>query len=159
VGAGHACARPTATFRAADAAFADRYEAQQQYAPHLQTVTVALDGGWRVYSSGPGMAHRACWWAASWACAARHATLVVDPVMPPALHGMTAQLPLAGCMLEVVYHLGPQGCGPIWLELDGTPLPFVHGANPYRSGAAEVDMAVLRARLTGPVHTLVVQTL
>jgi cellobiose phosphorylase len=144
-------------FSSSDAAFADRYEAQQHYA-RIFSGEVALDGGWRVYSSGPGIAIGLI--VGSFLGLRREArTLVVDPVMPPALHGMTAQLPLAGCMLEVVYHLGPQGCGPIWLELDGTPLPFVHGANPYRSGAAEVDMAVLRARLTGPVHTLVVQTL
>jgi cellobiose phosphorylase len=144
-------------FSSSDAAFADRYDAQEHYG-RIHTGEVALDGGWRVYSSGPGIAIGLI--VGSFLGIRREArTLVVDPVMPSALHGLTAQVPLGGCMLTVVYHLGPQGCGPTWLELDGTPLPFVRGANPYRCGAAEVDMAALRARLTGPAHTLVVQTL
>jgi cellobiose phosphorylase len=144
-------------FSSSDAAFADRYDAQEHYA-RIHSGEVALDGGWRVYSSGPGIAIGLI--VGSFLGLRRQARcLVVDPVMPAALHGLTAQLPLGDCMLHVVYHLGPQGCGPMWLELDGTPLPFVRGTNPYRTGAAEVDMVALRARLTGPTHTLVVQTL
>jgi cellobiose phosphorylase len=144
-------------FSSSDAAFADRYDAQEHYG-RIHTGEVALDGGWRVYSSGPGIAIGLI--VGSFLGIRREALkLVVDPVMPAALHGMTAQVPLGACVLSVVYHLGPQGCGPVGLQLDGTPLPFERGANPYRTGAAEVDMVALRARLTGPAHTLLVQTL
>ena len=42
-------------YSSSDAAFADRWQAQQGY-ERVRTGTVALDGGWRVYSSGPGLA-------------------------------------------------------------------------------------------------------
>jgi hypothetical protein len=42
-------------FSSSDAAFADRYDAQEHYA-RVASGEVPLDGGWRVYSSGPGIA-------------------------------------------------------------------------------------------------------
>ena len=52
--------------------------------------------------------------------------------------------------MQIDYHPGTQGCGPVWLELDGVPLPFTRGANPYRCGAAEIDREALRLRLAVP---------
>src|SRR5262249_3649790 len=53
---------PTATLRQAncyysssDAAFADRYQADDEYG-RVRDNSIALDGGWRVYSSGAGIA-------------------------------------------------------------------------------------------------------
>jgi cellobiose phosphorylase len=46
-----------AYFSSSDAAFADRYEASAQWA-RMRDGTVALDGGWRVYSSGAGIFSR-----------------------------------------------------------------------------------------------------
>ncbi len=41
-------------FSSSDAAFNDRYEAQADWAK-LRSGEVAVDGGWRIYSSGPGI--------------------------------------------------------------------------------------------------------
>lgn len=43
-----------AYFSSSDAAFADRYEATDAWA-RVRAGTVAVEGGWRVYSSGPGL--------------------------------------------------------------------------------------------------------
>jgi cellobiose phosphorylase len=43
-----------AYFSSSDAAFADRYEASAQW-PRVKAGEVAVDGGWRIYSSGPGL--------------------------------------------------------------------------------------------------------
>jgi cellobiose phosphorylase len=43
-----------AYFSSSDAAFADRYEASDEWA-RIRSGTVAIDGGWRIYSSGPGL--------------------------------------------------------------------------------------------------------
>jgi cellobiose phosphorylase len=47
-----------AYFSSSDAAFADRYEADAQW-DRVKAGTMAVDGGWRVYSSGPGLFTRA----------------------------------------------------------------------------------------------------
>ena len=43
-----------AYFSSSDAAFADRYHASGDWA-RVKAETIAVDGGWRVYSSGPGL--------------------------------------------------------------------------------------------------------
>jgi cellobiose phosphorylase len=41
-------------FSSSDAAFPDRYRASAEWA-RVRDGTVAADGGWRIYSSGPGL--------------------------------------------------------------------------------------------------------
>ena len=43
-----------ACFSSSDAAFPDRYEASALW-PRVKAGTIAVEGGWRVYSSGPGL--------------------------------------------------------------------------------------------------------
>jgi cellobiose phosphorylase len=43
-----------AYFSSSDAAFRDRYEADAEW-PRVKAGTIAVDGGWRIYSSGPGL--------------------------------------------------------------------------------------------------------
>jgi 1,2-beta-oligoglucan phosphorylase len=43
-----------AYFSSSDAGFQDRYQASEEWA-RVRANTVAVDGGWRVYSSGPGL--------------------------------------------------------------------------------------------------------
>ena len=43
-----------AYFSSSDAAFRDRYQANAEW-ERVRTGTVGVDGGWRIYSSGPGL--------------------------------------------------------------------------------------------------------
>jgi cellobiose phosphorylase len=43
-----------AYFSSSDAAFPDRYRASAEW-PRVKAGTIAVDGGWRIYSSGPGL--------------------------------------------------------------------------------------------------------
>jgi 1,2-beta-oligoglucan phosphorylase len=43
-----------AYFSSSDAAFADRYEASSEWS-RVRDATIAVEGGWRIYSSGPGL--------------------------------------------------------------------------------------------------------
>jgi cellobiose phosphorylase len=107
---------------------------------------VALDGGWRVYSSGAGIAlslivrrflglsieaQAICW----------------DPVMPAALNGLRVQLSLLGKCVAVVYEIKGAGCGVNAITVNDQPISLSHDANPYRKGAARVDLASFASRL------------
>jgi cellobiose phosphorylase len=141
-------------FSSSDAAFSDRYEAGRNYG-RVAAGSVALNGGWRIYSSGPGIAIGLV--VGSLLGVRRgKSVLIVDPVMPPALDGLRARLPICGQSVDVLYRVGTTGCGPVRLELNGSQLPFTRGANPYRNGAAEVSMAVFASRLTANANLLVV---
>jgi CRISPR-associated protein Csx3 len=143
---------PTATLRqsncyysSSDAAFADRYEARQEY-ERVRTGSIALDGGWRVYSSGAGIAlglimrrflgvtHDA-------------AELRLDPVMPVELNGLRARTLVLEQPTEIHYGLTGRGCGVDRIELNGVGLRFTTEPNQHRRGAARVDLAEVRKSL------------
>ena len=145
---------PSATLRqsncytsSSDAAFADRYQAAAEYA-RVRQGTIALDGGWRVYSSGAGILY---------ALVVRHLfglrlesdALLIDPVLPAALDGLRLNVVLLHNHLEVVYRVQGAGCGVTALQLDGRPLAFVEEAHPYRRGAARVPLGDLSAARAG----------
>jgi cellobiose phosphorylase len=152
---------PAATLRQAncyysssDAAFKDRYEAFSEY-DRVKKGEVPLDGGWRVYSSGPGIWTRLmiqCFlgWRPD------HSTLVVDPVIPKSLDGLRVELEWEGHAVEITYRIQGRGCGPKTIRLNGADLPFVRGKNPYRTGAAEIPIAAARDRLTSGTNRMMV---
>jgi cellobiose phosphorylase len=152
---------PTATPRQAncyysssDAAFADRYQARAEYA-RVRDGTIPLDGGWRVYSSGAGIALALTlrrFLGLTWDADA----LCIDPVMPSALNGMRVVTSLRGHQLNVTYRVGAAGCGVNAVALNGEQLPFACAANPHRRGAARVPAAAFLERLTRSPSSLTI---
>ena len=141
-------------YSSSDAAFADRYVAFAEY-DKVKKGEVPLDGGWRVYSSGAGIGVRLimqCFLGVRQG----KSLLVVDPVIPKTLDGLRVELALAGCMVEVSYRIQGAGCGPTAVNLNGADLPFTHGSNPYRTGAAEIPMAAFREYLIEGTNRLTV---
>ena len=150
---------PSATLRQAncyysssDAAFEDRYQASEEY-DRIAHGTIALDGGWRVYSSGAGIAlgltlRRFL----GLSCEARE--LRVDPVMPPALDGLRVSTTLRGRPMEVRYTVGSAGCGVTQVSLNDQPLSLTHEANPHRRGAALVSLAAILQHLRDQQNVL-----
>lgn len=121
-------------YSSSDAAFADRYEAQAHYGRALAG-EVALDGGWRIYSSGPGIALGLVI-SSLLGLRLAHDTLVIDPVMLPALDGLAVQLTLADLRFELTYRVGPRGHG-VERVLDeaGQEMPASRRPHAYRMGA------------------------
>lgn len=131
-------------YSSSDAAFADRYEALNNY-DRVKSGAVALEGGWRVYSSGAGISVRLilqCFLGIR----LEKSTIVLDPVIPPALDGLKATLRIAGSLVEITYHIKGRGCGIVAVEWNGTPLEFTREANPYRSGAVRIAMDAITGR-------------
>ncbi|HWN69799.1 MAG TPA: hypothetical protein VNM90_19290 [Haliangium sp.] len=153
---------PSATLRQAncyysssDAAFADRYEASSDY-ERVRDGAIELDGGWRVYSSGAGIAlgliiRRFL------GLDVEADALSVDPVMPAALDGLRVNTALCGHSLEITYRIGSAGCGVSAITLNGAALPFTSRANPHRRGAAVVPMAAVKERLAAERGTMTIE--
>ena len=152
---------PSATLRQAncyysssDAAFSDRYEAFEEY-EKVQGGEVALEGGWRVYSSGAGIGVRLimqCFLGLRQESGA----LLVDPVIPVALDGLKVEMTLAGRPVEVVYQIRDRGCGPVSINLNGVNLDFTREPNAYRPGAARISMASWEGCLEGDHDILII---
>ena len=141
-------------FSSSDAAFADRYDAFENY-DKVNRGEVPLEGGWRVYSSGAGIASRLivqCFLGLRVELDA----LVIDPVISPALDGMDAAIELAGRAFKLSYRVAEKGCGPLRIQLDGEEIPFTRETNPYRTGAARIPMNTLPDGKSGAALELVV---
>jgi hypothetical protein len=91
-----------------DAAFMDRYLAEYE---KVKTGEIPLEGGWRVYSSGAGIALRLIHECLI-GLRRRKSALFLDPVIPKALDGLRADLDLVGKQVSVVYRSEKLGCGP-----------------------------------------------
>jgi cellobiose phosphorylase len=135
---------PTATLRQAncyysssDAAFADRHEASADY-ERVRRGEIGLDGGWRIYSSGAGIAISLLV-RRFLGVQQEYDGLVIDPVMPPTLNGLRAALTLYGQPVEVAYEVHAPGCGVTSVEVNGAIQKLVYEPNPYRRGGARMS--------------------
>ena len=153
---------PSATLRQAncyysssDAAFEDRYQASAEY-ERVARGAIALDGGWRVYSSGSGIAL---------GLIVRHflglsseaAAVSIDPVIPPDLDGLRVQTALLGRPIEVQYLVRASGRGVTSIVVNGEAMPYTTRANPHRRGAALVANSALMSRLSAKGNVLVIE--
>ena len=139
-------------YSSSDAAYSDRYAAHADYA-RVAAGTVKLDGGWRIYSSGPGIAL---------SLVIQHLlglrleadALLIDPVMPSHLAGLRAEVRLADFTLDLSYEPGPQGAGVVALhDGQGQALPFSRRSHPYRQGPAAIARPAAGERLRLHVTT------
>lgn len=132
-------------YSSSDAAFKDRHQASAEY-DRVARGEIKLEGGWRVYSSGAGIAL---------GLITRHflglnheaGSLLIDPVIPCALDGLTVQTMLLGRTMTLVYQIGSAGCGVEEISLNGQPLSFSQDANPHRRGGARVSLEAVTSKL------------
>ncbi|GAB2594814.1 hypothetical protein GCM10027034_30150 [Ramlibacter solisilvae] len=125
-----------------DADFADRAEAAASY-DAVRTGAVDVEGGWRVYSSGAGIAVRLVR-ECLLGLRLQRSALCIDPVLPRALDGLVARVQLQGRAVTVRYRVGALGHGPKALACNGQPLAIEREPHPYRTGGALVPMDVLQ---------------
>lgn len=153
---------PSATLRQAncyysssDAAFDDRYQASAEY-ERVARGTVPLDGGWRVYSSGAGIALGLI--VRRFLGLNREAdAITIDPVIPSALSGLRAETKLLGRPFEVSYEIGDAGHGVSAATLNGIVLPLTYDANPHRRGAARIKLVSVQERLKSERNVLTIE--
>jgi cellobiose phosphorylase len=150
---------PKATLRQAncyysssDAAFEDRYQASEEY-QRIGRGSIALDGGWRVYSSGAGIALGLIL-RRFLGVSPEARRIRVDPVIPATLNGLRVESTLLGQAVELNYRIKGAGCGVTAITLNGTALSFDTESNPHRRGAALVDRAAFERAMKAQGNVL-----
>ncbi|MGO4597234.1 GH36-type glycosyl hydrolase domain-containing protein [Terrabacter sp. 2RAF25] len=151
-------ARPRQTtcyYSSSDGAFTGRYDASERY-DALMAGDVPLEGGWRIYSSGPGLVLRLVT-EVLLGVRQRGEEVEIDPVLPAGPSSedavgreLTARLPLAGRDLTVRYVLGPEGHGVRRVTVGGRELDLRPLSNPYRRAGVAVRVADLLGSPTDP---------
>ncbi len=132
-------------YSSSDGAFADRIDASRRY-PDLMAGQVPLEGGWRIYSSGPGLALRLVV-ERLLGLRRRGERFEVDPVLPPGGDGLRATVRLAGRLAHVTYAVGPEGVGVRRVVGAHGELALEQLANPHRRAGASVRTRDLQAAL------------
>ena len=133
-------------FSSSDAVFNDRYEASRDY-DKLRSGEVQVDGGWRIYSSGPGVYTN---------LVMRHLfglrrhfdCFEFDPVLPRDLDGVTCEMLQNGRRVKYQFLVRDAVCSPKRIIVNGAAIPqLIRAPNPYRAGAARVPAAEFADRL------------
>jgi CRISPR-associated protein Csx3 len=152
-------ARPrqsTTYYSSSDGAFDDRLDASERYAV-LMAGEVDLEGGWRVYSSGPGLYLRLLA-ETLLGVRSRGDRVELDPVLAPGLDGLTARIPLGHKRLRITYRVGSAGSGVVRVTAGDRDLQCAQLTNPYRAPGVSVARADLLARADGTDIELIVET-
>lgn len=128
-------------FSSSDGKFNDRYEAQERFGD-LKSGDVAVKGGWRIYSSGPGIYMNQL---IGNVLGIRQdgGDLIVDPVLPATLDGISLDFSYDGIPATFVYRIGSGVSGVV--KLNGQEIGERVDHNPYREGGVRIGRAEFEA--------------
>ena len=142
-----------AYFSSSDAAVATRYEAAERY-EDIKAGKIGVDGGWRIYSSGSGIFLNLVV-TRMLGLRTHYNQLVLDPVLPRSLDGLTATVPWETHTLAVSFNVKTGTHTPREISLNGNALKAVgYSENPYRTGGWLLDLATFRQLLVAGTNTL-----
>ncbi|HEU4849920.1 MAG TPA: hypothetical protein VFS93_05880, partial [Terrimesophilobacter sp.] len=130
-------------FSSSDADFPDRYTAAREW-ERLRAGSadpVAVRGGWRVYSSGPGIFLRMLVEGVL-GLSVRRNELVVDPTLAPEDDGLEVELEIGGTLRTIRYRVAEGGDG-VRVRGDGAVLPGRRLRRAYREGGVRIPLAAL----------------
>jgi len=139
-------------YTSSDVAFKNRYEADEQYY-QIRTGNITLKGGWRIYSSGPGIYINLI---VSRFLGLRRESgkIIIDPVIPHSLDGLSASIDFMGYHITFVYRIKKRCYGPQTLTINGNSVTFTYEANIYRKGGAVISIGHLLAILNQQENTI-----
>ncbi|MBN2642576.1 MAG: hypothetical protein JXR78_13055 [Victivallales bacterium] len=142
-------------FSSSDADFSDRYEARNNY-QLFKEGNITANGGWRIYSSGPGIFINLilCHFIG---LRAYYDKYIFDPVIPSTLAPLTCNTIIDGKKTTCIFDLKQQCHSPNRLIINDKELEKIeYQSNPYRKGGIVVSREILLAMLDKPENKIVV---
>lgn len=138
-----------AYFSSSDGKFKTRYEAQDRF-DELRNGEVAVKGGWRIYSSGPGIYMNQL---ISNALGIRQedGNLILDPVLTDELDGLTFEFKIMDHPVLFVYHVG---CDEKGVEVNGEKVDYETRSNRYRQSGFAINLEELESYLTDETNQI-----
>ena len=134
----HAAKRQSnAYFSSSDGDFATRYEAAKHF-EKLKTSSVAVKGGWRIYSSGPGIYLNQLI-ANALGITAFNQDLVLDPVLPSAYDGLMVDFTYLNKPVTFKFTLATEANST--MIVNGSKVRGTKIENPYRQTGIRVSKA------------------
>lgn len=98
-----------------------------------------LRGGWRVYSSGPGI-FIGIIITRLFGIRIDYGNVIIDPVIPLSMDGVSASLDFLGHAVTLRYTVTENCFGPKAISINGKDLLFTPEDNQYRLGGAVIPV-------------------
>ncbi|WP_244934476.1 GH36-type glycosyl hydrolase domain-containing protein [Leptospira vanthielii] len=128
-------------YSSSDAVFMDRYEASKDY-KKLLTGDVPLEGGWRVYSSGPGIYIKLVY-ECLFGIKVFSDGIEFDPTLTKDLDGLQLDLQLLDKNLTIIYTVESDNATIESVNLNQNSIPYFRKENRYRRGGVRIKFADL----------------
>ncbi|HPD96335.1 MAG TPA: amylo-alpha-1,6-glucosidase [Tenuifilaceae bacterium] len=139
-------------YSSSDAIFNSRYDANKRYNDLIKG-KMPLKGGWRVYSSGPGI-FIGIVISRFLGIRSEFENTIIDPVIPKSLNGLKVLINYKGFKLEISYKIVKDEYNPKEITINQNPISITFENNPYRAGGAKISTNVFLSYLTKPINTL-----
>jgi len=142
-------------YSSSDVTFKTRYEADEKYADVLSG-KMRVDGGWRVYSSGPGI-YVSLVIKKLIGFRAFNDYVVIDPVLTNEMDGFSASFKFKRHHLNWNFKVKYGNFTPKSIIVNGLNIPFDTEDNPYRKGGALIPMKVFLDNLKPGENQFIVE--
>ena len=141
-------------FTSSDAQVYDRYEAADRLG-ELKAGRVGALGGWRLYSSGPGI-YIGLVISRLFGIRRSHGRVVIDPVLPLSLDGLALGLDWHGKRVRWIYHVKKQPFAPERVLVNGAAkeASWQRVQQAYRAGGLAIDSVQFNALLNREENTV-----
>ncbi len=126
-------------YSSSDVTFKTRYEADELY-DEIKTGNISLKGGWRVYSSGPGI-YVSMVITRLLGIRIEFGNIIIDPVLPMNMDGLSVSLNLKSYPLTINYSVKFDSFGPKVIVVNGERILFSYEENKYRQGGSVIAEA------------------
>lgn len=123
-------------YSSSDVIFSNRYEADDLY-DEVKKGKMIVRGGWRVYSSGPGI-FLGIIISRLFGIRFAFGNIIIDPVMPRSLDGLSVSLRLKNRNVIFRYILHDSSFSPKAIRINHIPVVFSYEPNKYRNGGAVI---------------------
>jgi cellobiose phosphorylase len=135
-------------YSSSDVTFKNRYEADERY-DEIEAGNITLKGGWRIYSSGPGI-FIGIIVTRLLGLRSEFGNVIIDPVIPNSLDGLSASLDFMGYSTTFKYAVRESNYSPRSVFINGKTVKFIYEDNKYRKGGAVIPVDQFLALLDQP---------
>jgi cellobiose phosphorylase len=125
-------------YSSSDVTFNNRYEADELY-DEIKTGKITLKGGWRVYSSGPGI-YIGLIISRLLGLRIEFGRIIIDPVIPYSLKFLSASMDLSGHSVTINYTMKEDSFNPKAIIINGKAVSYTYEDNKYRKGGAVIQI-------------------
>jgi len=140
-------------FSSSDAEVYDRYEASACMA-ELKKGNIGALGGWRLYSSGPGI-YIGLVIGKLFGIRRNLGRIEIDPILPKLLDGTELDLDLNGKRIKWIYHIERHAFAPFKVVVNGNEVnDYQLLKNPYRTGGYSIDADLFNTMLAHDANTV-----